>query len=396
MTDMRFSIVIPYKQRLNNIRAVLTSLCEQDLEPWSFEVVIGAMEYDPAFVALCEEFTGRLRIVSVLSAEEWNTSKARNLGIRQSLGRVVVVLDADVVLATDALRNLWQTYYRHGQNVCVQGEVFGYDDVLDEDIDMVAAQPYSVYRTALEELDAAPLGRRDPRWSPEYAAAIARFPWAFVRTGFMALPASVIRDHGLLLDEGFLGWGAEDQEWGLRISRTGTPIVLGQGVRGMHLPHHRDFAAQDLSAGVTNRYYLAKWPRLELEMALALGGWLEAERHLPEVERQMDVVAGAGKRLGVALGTVGGTRVLVVGAVLVASADGHHTLIDATGAALFAPWPNGHEEVMPLLGLALPYEDATFDECHLLPAVDQLSEPYRQAVRREAGRVSKKVLPVSP
>ncbi|MEU3414547.1 glycosyltransferase [Streptomyces sp. NPDC006658] len=391
MADTKLSIVIPYKQRLRNIRAVFTSLAEQTLDQREFEVVVGAMEYDPGFVSLCREFTGRLRIVSVLTAEDWNTSKARNLGIRHATGQVVVVLDADVALAPDALRTLWERYYQHGQNLCVQGQVFGYDEVIDGDVDTVEEQPYDVYRATFAELAGADRSRLDPRWSPEYAAAFARFPWAFVRTGFMALPTATIRRHGLLLDEGFTGWGAEDQEWGLRISRTGTPIVLGQGLYGIHLPHRRDFAAQDRSATETNRYYLAKWPRLELELALAFGGWLEADRLYPEAEREL-AAAAAGLRLGVVRGTVGGARVLAVGALLGPGRDGVRSVADPEVHALFGQAPHAWEEVLPLAGFALPYADGAVEECHLLPPVARLPERYRAAVRKEAERVARKVL----
>jgi GT2 family glycosyltransferase len=412
VSDLKFSIVIPYKQRLDNIRAVFTSLAEQSLDPSGFEVVVGVMEYDPRFVALCAEFTDRLRIVSVLTADEWNTSQARNLGIRNASGQVVVVLDADVALAPTALRNLWERYYQHGQNVCVQGQVLGYDAVLDDDVEDVEALSFDTYRPVLAELDGVDRAQLDPRWSEEYAPAFARFPWAFVRTGLMALPTSTIRRHGLLLDEGFRGWGAEDQEWGLRIARTGTPILLGQGVHGVHLPHRRDFTVQDRTATRTNRYYLAKWPRPELELALAFGGWLEAARLYDEAGLQL-AEAGAGHRIGVVRGNVGGAHVLAVGALLgetpqagsqplsqTASqpgpqpgAQGDLRVADPEVEMLFGAAELARCEVLPLAGFALPYDDDSIDECHLLAPVFRLSAPYQEAVRREAQRVARKLMP---
>jgi hypothetical protein len=378
--DLRFSLVIPYKQRLDNLRAVLTSLTEQSMDASSFEVVVGAMEYDPAYVRLCAEFSGRLSIVSVLSADEWNTSQARNLGIRQARGRIVVVLDADVVTAPRMLDNLYERHFQHGQNVCVLGQVMGYEEVMGAQVDTVTSRPYADYRQVLTELATADRSVLDPRWSDAYAPAFARFPWAFARTGLMALPAETIRRHGLLLDEGFLGWGAEDQEWALRISRTGTPLVLGQDVWGLHLPHRRDFAAQDDSAKDTNRYYLAKWPRLELELALAFGGWIEADRIFPEAEREVARVS-AGGRLGVLKGRVAGQDTLAVGAVL----DERGSLADPDAEALFDT-PSA-VEVLPLAGFALPYGDQELKVCHVLPAAHRLDTPYREAVLREAGRV---------
>jgi hypothetical protein len=92
MHDRRFSIVIPYKQRLDNLRLVLASLAEQTLDSSRFEVLIGAMEYSPEFVAVCREFTDRLALTAVLSAEEWNLCHARNLAIRCDAPCPVAVL----------------------------------------------------------------------------------------------------------------------------------------------------------------------------------------------------------------------------------------------------------------------------------------------------------------
>ena len=88
-----FSIVIPYKQRLDNIRLCFESLAEQTLDSSQFEVLVGAMEYSPEYVALCREFTGRLTIVSVLSDAPWQITHARNLAMRQASGQVMVQLD---------------------------------------------------------------------------------------------------------------------------------------------------------------------------------------------------------------------------------------------------------------------------------------------------------------
>src|SRR5690606_17170567 len=98
------------------------------------------------------------------------------------------------------------------------------------------------------------------RWHPEYRSALARFPWAFVRTALTVLPLRTVREHDLMLDEGFEGWGPEDQEWGYRIARTGTPLVFPDDVWALHLPHERDLRTNEAEAHLGNRYYLGKWP----------------------------------------------------------------------------------------------------------------------------------------
>lgn len=380
MSVPKISIVIPYKQRLTNLESVFESLVEQTMQDGDFEVVVGAMEYDPAYVEMCRRFTGRFPLVSVLTAEDWNTSRARNLGIRHASGQVVTVLDADVALAPQALQTLWERYFQHGQNTCVVGQLLGYEETVSRDTTAVDSRPWAHFRQALADLRTADRAALDPRFSDACAPAVNRFPWAFARTGLMALPTATLRRHGLELDEGFLGWGAEDQEWALRISRTGTPLVMAHDVYGIHLPHERDLEAQDRSAHRTNRYYLGKWPSLGLELTLAFGGWVEADRLYAQAEREVARAAG-GRRLGVVHGTRDGRSLVAVGAVL----DSAHRLADPRAEALFDSWTE--QRVLPLAGFALPFEDGEVETCRLLPAVSRLGERYRNAVVREATRV---------
>ncbi|KAF4407690.1 MULTISPECIES: glycosyltransferase family 2 protein [Streptomyces] len=386
MGDLKCSIVIPYKQRLDNIKVVFASLADQTMDSSQFEVVVGAMEYSNEYVSVCQEYADRVNIVTVMSAEPWNAQRARNLAIRHATGEVLIVLDADMVVPADFLENLYDRHFQHGQDLCVVGQMIGYDEVHATHIDTVEVLPYSHYRKTLDELATTDRSRLDMRWSEEWSPALTRFPWAFARTALMALRLETFREHDLWLDEGFDGWGAEDQEWGFRIAMSGTPLVFAEDVYAIHLPHKRDLAVNGEEARITNRYYLAKWPRLDLELAIEFG-WLDTDRCYPEVERELaGAVSGPGRALGVVRGRIEGRDTLVVGAEI----DPESRTPVAEVDALFDP--RSSLEVLPLAGFALPYEDSAVDVCRVLPAVGRLSERYRKPVLREAGRVSRELL----
>jgi glycosyltransferase involved in cell wall biosynthesis len=385
---LKFSIVIPYKRRLETIAVVFAALADQTMDSSQFEVIVGAMEYSHEYVALCREFTDRLSLVSVMTAADWYSGRATNLAIRHASGQVLLVLDADMALPTRFLENLYNRYFAHNQNICVLGQMVGYDDVGNQDLDAAEVLPYSHYRTVLADLEANGSVVLDSRWSVARSSAFARFPWASVRTALTALPAATVREHDLLIDEGFHGWGPEDKEWGFRIAATGTPIVLGQDVYGVHLPHRRDVKANGAEAWANNRYYLAKWPRLGLELALGFGGWVEADRIYPDVESELaDAVADASHTLGVARGMVSGRNILVVGAVIDARSRGCVPELNSFFGG------RSPLDVLPLVGFSLPYDDKSIDECRILRPIPRLSKRYRDAVFREAERVSRKVVP---
>jgi glycosyltransferase involved in cell wall biosynthesis len=123
--QLHLSIVIPYKQRLDNISAVFASLADQTLDGSQFEVVVGVMECSAEYVAACREFTDRITIVSVMTAEDGNVCRARNLAMRQASGQVTVVLEADVVLPSGLPQDLHDRYFSQHRNACVLAQMIG-------------------------------------------------------------------------------------------------------------------------------------------------------------------------------------------------------------------------------------------------------------------------------
>ncbi len=152
-------MVIPYRNRPDNLRLALASLAEQTLTP---QVVIGAMEYSEDYVAICREFTARLPIVSVLSAAPWRVAEARNLALRQATGEFVVLMDVDMALPSRSLETLYQHHFGYGQRVCVAGQMLGYDNNTG-DVTSVTAQPWEHHRKVLDDLQAQTVVDADPR-----------------------------------------------------------------------------------------------------------------------------------------------------------------------------------------------------------------------------------------
>lgn len=381
---MKFSVVIPYRKRLDNIRVVFRSLAEQTMDPSQFEIIVGAIEYSEEFARLCQEFTDRLTIIAVMSAGEWNVCRARNLAMRQVSGQVIVILDADMAIPPRLLERLSSEYFTQGREICVLGRAAGYDDMLTKS-DMLSAStlPFGHYKELLSELEQNGGVVEDLRDDLEDPP----LPWTLVWGGLVALPAALVSQHGLTFDEGFTGWGAEDQELGYRIQAAGIPIELAKDIYGLHLPHERDIAFQEKFSKVNQRYFLTKWPSLEVESWQKFT-WHEANLIYRDIQEEVTRCAGgSGRMLGVAWGIVEGNEVLVVGAVL----DEEHRLIGQEVPAIFDG--ESPREVLPLAGFALPYDDLQFQECHVMPPAYCLSERYREAVLAEAGRVARRVVP---
>lgn len=380
MAGVKLSVCIPYKARLDNLAIALEALARQTMSAAEFEVVIGAMEYSPELIALCAGFCDRLNLVTVCSSREFHIPRARNLAIRSATGDVVVHIDADTMLPPHALQRLWDSCFAFGQRMCAVGQVVGYDNNTGGDIDAVEFRPYDEHLAALAGMVAAPGWPADPRFQVEH-----NIPWAFAWTGLIALPAAAVAAGRLYFDETFLGWGNDDLEWGYRVCASGLPIVLRPDVYGLHLPHRRDASANRRTGRANADRFLRKWPGRDVEL-VRFAGDTRANDLWPGYLAAVATASGAAA-LGVASGAAasGGTDVLV------------GVPLDGAGNPVGRDHLSGFDvpadvTILPLTGLALPYEDGEVACCRVGPRIQRLPAGYRDAVLAEAGRVSGRVV----
>lgn len=378
MATPKLSVCIPYKQRLVNLRLAFEGLSRQTMDRSEFEVVVGAMEYSAEYVDTCLEFADRLDIVSVVSSRDFAIPRARNLAMRQAAGEVIVQMDADTLLPADGLRNLYDRHFAFGQDICVVGQVVGYGNNQDGDVESVESRPYAQYAAALAELAASPDWPADPRFQTAHV-----IPWAFGWTGLIALRRATVHARDLFFDEDFHGWGVDDLEWSYRICASGTPIVLCPDVYALHLPHVRDASANRATEERNFRRFLTKWPGPDVELAQAFGDVAANDLYL-EYAAQLGRIA-AGRRLGSLRGSADGREVVMTGVPF-----------DAQGradAAILRAFDNAADvEHLALAGLALPYDDKSVDECRVMPAISGLPARYLDAAVTEADRIAKQVL----
>jgi GT2 family glycosyltransferase len=382
MSDLRFSIVIPYRQRLANLRLVFESLAEQTLDQARFEVVVGVLEYSSEYVSLCQEFSERLDVVSVLSGRPWQVGLARNLALRQTRGEVLLLLDADVVLPPNLLQTLYERHFAYGQRVCVVGQMIDYNNNTS-DVESVQVKGFDHYRELLAKLEAVGEVREDPRLQCAHV-----IPWSFAWTALIAVPAALVAEHELSFDLDFHGYGVEDLEWAHRVSATGTPITVSADVYGIHLPHQRSLAANQRTESINYRRFLRKWPGPDVELASAFGDFEANARYRDFTARIREAAALDDGSLAVLFGVVDGVSTLVVGAVV----DRHGQLVDRRLVSGFDVPP----EVLPLTGLALPWEDDGVARARILPAVDRFADPYQERMLAEIRRVTSSVILTEP
>lgn len=299
--------------------------------------------------------------------------------MRNATGEVVVQIDADTMLAPQALQRLFDDNFAFGQRVCAVGQVVGYDNNTGGDIESVELRPYDDHLAALQDMAAAPGWPADPRFQVEH-----NIPWAFAWTGLIALPTAAVTADRLWFDESFVGWGNDDLEWGYRVCASGIPITLRPDVYGLHLPHTRKTTANRLTGQANADRFLRKWPTRDVEL-VRLAGDTRANGLWPGYLTAL-AEASSAAGFGVAAGVADGGAALRLG-VPVDSADDpvsreHLADFDVAAGVI----------VLPLTGFALPYDDGEVAWCRVGSRIQRLPAGYRDAVLAEAKRVARLVV----
>jgi glycosyltransferase involved in cell wall biosynthesis len=392
VTNVKLSVCIPYKARLDNLKIALEALARQTMNADDFEVIIGAMEYSTELITAGAAFCDRLNVITVSSSREFHIPRARNLAMRSATGDVVVQMDADTMLQPDALQRLYDRCFAFGQRVCAVGQVVGYGNNQDGDVESVELRPYNEHLAALQEMAAASDWPADPRFR-----VVHNIPWAFAWTGLIALPRAAVTSDQLYFDESFLGWGVDDLEWGYRVCASGIPIVLRPDVYGLHLPHKRDAAANGRTGAANHARFLRKWPTRDVELARVFGD-TGANDLWPQYLADLASASGA-VAFGVA---VGPARTARTPRTARTAHDGSTTVrigvpLDRTDNPVGREHLAGFDDpddvkILPLTGMALPYESGQVASCRIDARIQRLPAAYRDAVLAEAERVSRLVV----
>jgi glycosyltransferase involved in cell wall biosynthesis len=172
-------------------------------------------------------------------------SAARNIGLRQARGEVIVSLDADMVPSP----HLLETYYglhKLEELVCIGTRGFirpfpGMSAARKEELEALLATPTIKpdYRTRFYE-------------RTRHLKAAAEPFWAFSTCNCSYRLEAALRVGGF--DENLSGWGLEDQEFGYNLWGRQIRFVHSQAAYAVHIEHPRD-KRKELVSWIRNREY---------------------------------------------------------------------------------------------------------------------------------------------
>jgi glycosyltransferase involved in cell wall biosynthesis len=207
MTDF-ISVVIPSFNRAETLKTVLPSLSRQTLSPDRYEILLSDSNSTDGTCTLLEELS--IPNLRILRRRNEGRSGARNFGIDEARGDIVMFTDADII-ADEHLLEEHLKFHRK----------FPGDAVVGCEVQVNTIEEY-------EKASKTPGLRRHL-----HPSSRKTLPWLYFLTGNASVTRKALLEAGKF-DENFTGYGHEDLELGYRLVGMGLVIHYNPAAINYH------------------------------------------------------------------------------------------------------------------------------------------------------------------
>jgi glycosyltransferase involved in cell wall biosynthesis len=231
---LELSVVIPTYNRLDTLRYVIPSLLDQGIPRDSYELLVCDSNSNDGTAEYLAQVHAEHPNVRHLPGSYTGRAMARNAGIAQAEGEVVLFNDSDII-ADPALLETHLARHRAERKIAVVGW----------EVQVTSIEDYEYKRAHPQERGSL------------HPATRRRLSWLYFLTG----NASVRRQDLLAagsFDERFTGYGHEDLELGYRLQKAGVQIVYEPRAVNYHcqdVPHDDQVEKMKLAGRSTVRFY---------------------------------------------------------------------------------------------------------------------------------------------
>lgn len=176
---------------------------------------------------VCEEFLQRIPGLRVLWQADlgFRAGQARNMGIREARGELLLFIDDDLLLPASFVESHVAAHARGRNGESLQRVVLGFRYRTQTPVRRLPPAVDEIVTSGPDDRIAliGPLGER---------LAAHPHPWFFVYSCNFSVPND---PQHVLFDEGFTGWGIEDIELGYRLVKAGYEVVVDPAANVLHV-----------------------------------------------------------------------------------------------------------------------------------------------------------------
>lgn len=260
--SIKISVVIGTYNQKESLKKTLESLIKQTLSPYFYEiVVVDSMSSDGTDLML-QELTGSIKesnnnlpIINYIRQENLGRPGARNRGISEAKGGIILLTDADMLADSNMLQEHLKAHDKIKDGI-FEGLTYNfkskikYSDFTKDDI-----EPYI----------------------KEKLKPFQKTRWSYFLTGNLSIKKSTITNAGMF-DPDFSGYGWEDIELGYRLNKLGIKIYyLPSAVNyHMHLVSKDDMFKRKYNMGRSASIFYKKHKNMEIKYYLGMNPLAQA------------------------------------------------------------------------------------------------------------------------
>lgn len=225
---LRISLIIPVRNRQEHLTLCLAALAKQTLPKDQYEIIVIDDGSSDASAEIARQSGAK-----VIRSSHKGPSAARNLGIEQASGEIILFLDADILVEPDFLAKLQE---RHART---------------NDLLLLGARRHLPEGATTYENQPVRLDSREKLLKGySYCLSHLNHPWSLAYTCVFSVSKSLLEQERF--DESFTGWGLEDIEFAFRLCQRGARAAFSPCIPGYHLYHDRTFDAKRYESWLAN------------------------------------------------------------------------------------------------------------------------------------------------
>jgi len=259
----KLSVVLPFHSALQCLDFTVRSLQRQTLDSALWEIVVVDDGSGLPVDRLLESIGGDVPTRLVTANENVGRGPARNMGVLNAKGDVILFHDADMFIAPDAVQRHYEFHQRSTGSVLMGARYESTWHTLNRLRAGDFSRPENQIEYDLRDLQGG------AQFIPHENLAKTRTPWLWFFTHSVSLPRSMFIEAGMF-DEGFQGWGPEDVELGYRLyvhsGRRSEVFTYDSDAFAFHVPHYADYSKNYKTMLRNTEYFLRKHARFDVEI----------------------------------------------------------------------------------------------------------------------------------
>jgi glycosyltransferase involved in cell wall biosynthesis len=198
------SVILPVYQKVGILRVVLEHLDAQRFShPWELIVCDDGSDEDILGAVRAHVRNSRIRVVYAWQQHKgFRAGQSRNNGLRLATGNLMVLLDGDIVVGPDFIERHYAAHSDNNHLVCGSRRWLGVSDT-------------TLFDSSISNALADHENSADVYSESCGQARHAGSEWAWLSC--MSCNCSFYRTGAIFFDEGFVGWGFEDDDFAFRL-----------------------------------------------------------------------------------------------------------------------------------------------------------------------------------